>query len=166
MSAVANKYSAAGSALGYIAQIEYALLLMLRRLDDEPDLAVTIETLDDIVFEANSGASARELWQTKHHVTGSGSLGDSSTDIWKTVHNWLTEPTDSSVRVLMSTAIAPPGSAAEKLSERLGVRDPVAAEGILAAVAQAGGNRTNTEYYKAFLASAPALGCSCCQPSR
>lgn len=156
VSAAANKYSAAGSALGYLAQIEYALLLMLRRLDDEPDLRVSIETLDDIVFETGSGATARELWQTKHHVTDGGSLGDSSTDIWKTIHNWITESTDSLVRVLVSTTSAPPGSAAEKLCERPDLREPASAERILLDVARASGNKAHLGYYEAFLSYDPS----------
>jgi hypothetical protein len=35
---VANRFSAAGSALGYLAQVEYALLIALQRVDSEENL--------------------------------------------------------------------------------------------------------------------------------
>ena len=46
----ANPYSAAPSALEYLAQVEYALLLTLQRLDTELEFDISIETLDNIVF--------------------------------------------------------------------------------------------------------------------
>jgi hypothetical protein len=54
----ANRFSAAPSALGYLAQMEYALLIALRRLDVAVDFEVGVETLDDVVFHDASGDSA------------------------------------------------------------------------------------------------------------
>jgi hypothetical protein len=45
-----SRFSAAGSALGYFAQVDYALLAALERMDVEDDFALSLETLDDIVF--------------------------------------------------------------------------------------------------------------------
>jgi hypothetical protein len=70
-----NAYSAAPSALGYLAQVEYALLLVLRRLDVELEFDVSIETLDDIIF--HDGGDATELLQTKHRVDRTASLSNS-----------------------------------------------------------------------------------------
>src|SRR5687768_10989981 len=61
-----NLYSAAPSALGYLAQVEYALLLVLKRLDVEFEFDISIETLDDVVF--HDGDDAVELLQSKHRV--------------------------------------------------------------------------------------------------
>ena len=65
-SAPVSAFGAAGAALGYLAQVDYALLAALERLDDEDDFAVSIETLDDIVFHDADG-DPTEKWQTKAH---------------------------------------------------------------------------------------------------
>jgi hypothetical protein len=84
-----SPFDASQSALGYLHQCRYALLLALQR-DDEPNLCVSIEKLDDIAFHESpsSPAHAKELLQVKHHVQRTGGLGDSSPDIWKTLRVW------------------------------------------------------------------------------
>jgi hypothetical protein len=57
LSADSSRFGAAGSALGYLAQVDYALLAALERMDDEDDFALSLETLDDIVFH-HAGSSA------------------------------------------------------------------------------------------------------------
>jgi hypothetical protein len=74
-----NRFSAAGSALGYIVQVEYALLLALQKMDDDVSFRVSLETADDIAFEYEG--SPVELWQTKHHIHRQGSLGNASPDL-------------------------------------------------------------------------------------
>lgn len=71
-SADSNRVSAAGSALGYLAQVEYALLDALRRMDMEVELRLSIETVDDIALDI--GGQPRGLWQTKNQVDRRGSL--------------------------------------------------------------------------------------------
>jgi hypothetical protein len=44
-------FSAAPSALGYLFQVRYALVLLLRA--DEPETLISIEKLDDVAFEQN-----------------------------------------------------------------------------------------------------------------
>ncbi|MDB5057793.1 MAG: hypothetical protein JWO59_1265 [Chloroflexi bacterium] len=154
-----NKFSAAGPALGYIVQLEYALLLMLRRMDTEIELAVSLETAEDIVFEDPTSGTPLELWQTKHHATSAGSLGDASTDLWKTLHNWLEvvgseEPT---AHFLLSTNTAPPESAARLLCADFADRDPKRAEVLLEKVATAAGNAGHSKYYEAFLDAPKAV---------
>lgn len=46
----ASRFSAPGPALGYLAQVDYALWVMLERMNEEESFSVSIETLDDIVF--------------------------------------------------------------------------------------------------------------------
>lgn len=45
-------HSAASSALGYLYQVRYALLETLRRMRKGADFSLSIETLDDVVFES------------------------------------------------------------------------------------------------------------------
>lgn len=89
MSDSTSPFDASQSALGYLHQCRYALLLALQR-DDEPNLCISIEKLDDIAFHdsPSSVAHAKELLQVKHHVNRAGGLGDSSLDIWKTLRIW------------------------------------------------------------------------------
>jgi hypothetical protein len=143
-----NAYSAAPSALGYLAQVEYALLLVLRRLDVELEFEVSIETLDDIVF--HDGEDAAELLQTKHRVDRTASLTNSSTDVWKTLHNWIVDGPSNASLTLLTNATAPAGSAMSYLhggSDRSLVQ---AATGLVA-VARTSENEAHQPYYQAFL---------------
>lgn len=81
-----GQHSAAASVLGYLYQVRYALLESLRRLRKEQEFIVTIETLDDVVFEQDGAAP--ELLQTKHHLNKAADLTDSSPDLWKTLRIW------------------------------------------------------------------------------
>ena len=45
-----NKFSAAASALGYLYQVRYALFEALRRLRNDLEFSVSLETIDDVVF--------------------------------------------------------------------------------------------------------------------
>jgi hypothetical protein len=144
-----NRFSAAGSALGYLAQVEYALLIALQRMDNEDSLRLSLETLDDITFEGD--ALPRELWQTKHHVDRQGSLGDASPDLWKTLHNWIETSDDRSACFLFTTATASPGTAGRLLIPGRSNEDVTAARERLDAVARAGGNLASANYYAKYL---------------
>jgi len=74
----ANRFSAAGPTLGYLAQVDYALLAALRRLDLQDDFSLSIETLDDIVFHHAETDSATEKWQSKHSIDEHRALTDGS----------------------------------------------------------------------------------------
>jgi hypothetical protein len=89
MSGRATSSDATPSALGYLYQCRYALLLALQR-DDDSDLRVAIEKLDDVAFlrDSDDGATPVELLQLKHHISRKGGLTDKSSDIWKTVRIW------------------------------------------------------------------------------
>jgi hypothetical protein len=147
----ANKFSAAGSALGYLAQIEYGLLLTLKRMDESVSLRVSLETADDIVFEHTGGVDARELWQSKHHLERRGSLGDASPDVWKSFHNWIESSDDDCALVLFSTVAAPADSAASLLGRNRTNEDVREAQQRLETVATAGGNEQHATYYQRFL---------------
>jgi len=150
-----TQFSAAGSVLGYLYQCRIALLWTLRRArsQGQAEFTVVIEGLDDVSFE--SDASVTELLQTKHHVSRRGNLTDTSEDLWKTLRVWCDGwargivPHDSAF-YLITTAVAPAGSAAHYLrpSEE---RCPEAALERLRAVARLRGNRSNSSAYDTLL---------------
>jgi hypothetical protein len=152
-SPVASRFSAAGPALGYLAQVDYALLAMLGRMDDEDSFSTSIETLDDIVFHHADTDNATEKWQSKHSIDASRSLSDASADLWKTIHNWIVEPGGNGGRlVLLSTAQA--GTNASRL--RAGKdRDVDSALVGLERTARESKSETSKPYYDAFLALSP-----------
>lgn len=144
-----SAFGAAGPALGYLAQIDYALLAALERMDEEDDFAVSIETLDDIVFHDATTDDATEKWQSKHTINTTRSLTDASTDLWKTLANWITEPGDPTTRLVL-LAVATAGPTAELLQVGTG-RDVDTAQERLERTARTSANSTNVAYYKAFL---------------
>jgi hypothetical protein len=145
----ASAFGAAGPALGYLAQVDYALLAALERMDEEDDFAVSIETLDDIVFHDAETDDATEKWQSKHTIHQTRSLSDASTDLWKTLANWIAEPGDATTRLVL-LAVAAAGPTAQLL--RVGAdRDTTKARERLELTARTSTSVTNAGYYKAFL---------------
>src|SRR3990172_986423 len=71
--------------LGYLYQVRVALLHALQRLRSET-FRVRFEVLDDVEFQSE-GAPA-DLLQMKHHLKRTSGLGDSSTDLWKSLAIW------------------------------------------------------------------------------
>lgn len=108
-------FSAAASALGYLFQFRYALLLLLERGEDAE---LRLECLDDIVIEDSAGTS---LHQLKLHQNGIGDLSDLSVDLWKTLRVWSTLAASGQIilpgtaLLLVTTASAPQHSAASLL---------------------------------------------------
>ncbi len=152
MSEGTNKYSAVDSTLGYLYQVRCALLWSLERLKVNPDFLVSIETLEDVAFETNSG-DAGELLQLKHHKGGTASLTDASPDIWRTLRIWFEEtdqtPTETNL-FLVTTGKAPPGSAASYLRNDDN-RDVDSALTRLTTTAQTSTNPKNEQGIAAFL---------------
>ena len=148
-----NPFSAVDASLGYLYQVRSALFWSLRRLKDEPDFLVSIETLDDVTFET-TGGNATDLLQTKHHLKGTASLTDASPDLWKTLRIWFEGHASGSIPptanlYLVTTGIAPDGSAASRL--RASSRDIVTAQQTLDATAASSTNQTNKSAYEAYL---------------
>lgn len=109
-----GRFSAAAPALGYLYQVRYALFDALRRLADGSQFSVSIETLDDVVFETEGEAT--DLLQTKHHVESRANLTDSSPDLWKSLRVWCEATTNDempevSSLILITTGTAPDGTA-------------------------------------------------------
>lgn len=149
----APNFSAVDATLGYLYQLRLALLLTLRRLKKEPEFFISIETLDDVTFEATGGEPA-DLLQTKHHRRGAGSLSDASTDLWKTLRVWFEGNISGNIPAmsnlyLVTTASAQAGSVASKL--RTSSRDILSAQQALIATARTSANRENAKAYQVFL---------------
>lgn len=142
-------FGAAGPALGYLAQVDYALFAALERMNDEDDFAISIETLDDIVFHDTDSDEATAKWQSKHTVDVTRSLSDTSTDLWKTLANWIAEPAAVTTRLVL-LAVASAGTTATRL--RVGAdRDVEDALRRLERTARTSTNNRNQGYYEAFL---------------
>lgn len=109
-------HDAAPSAIGYLHQIDWALLEMLTRGPDRPDQTMMLEQFDDVSW--HDGAGPTELLQLKHHIV-KGSLGDRSVDLWRSLRVWLDDSVmrdvDGPILCLVTTATAPPTSAASML---------------------------------------------------
>lgn len=148
-----GQYSAAPSALGYLYQVRYALLESLRRLRKGQQFVVSIETLDDVVFEQDG--KAPELLQTKHHVNNAADLTDSSPDLWETLRIWCegfasdSNP-DGTLYFLVTTAETADGHAAHYLRPGES-RNPEKAMERLNSTAYSSTSQTNTKAYHAYL---------------
>ena len=151
-----TQYSASASLVGYIYQCRLALLETLKRLKNDPDVAVTVETLDDVVFEKDG--TPTDIIQVKHHLSRTANLTDASVDLWKTMRIWIDlyksgMTKKGSVLCMMTTASAAQNSAAINL--RVENRHPEEAERKLIQTAQTSTNATNVEVYKTFLELKP-----------
>ncbi len=117
-STISSQFSAAPSMSGYLFQCRYALLESLNRIREEEEFSLTIETLDDVVFETDE--KALELIQTKHHINKAADLTDSSPDLWKTLRIWCEGLTSGNIPsgtifLLVTTSKAARGSVAAYL---------------------------------------------------
>lgn len=146
-----SQYSAAASLLGYIYQCRLALLEFLKRLQSDPNIAVSIESLDDVVFEKNGAPT--DIIQIKHHITRKANLTNASTDLWKTIRIWcgLFESgafNEGTILCLMTTETAAEGSAASLL--RVEGRNVTEAEILLLQASRTSSNNSNQEGYTKF----------------
>jgi len=123
-------------------------------MDSEDDFALSLETLDDIVFHDTETDDPTEKLQSKHTIDSSRTLSDASPDLWKTLHNWLVEPSSSNVRLVL-LAVADAGTAAARLCVR-DRRDVAAALQDLERTARTSTSTENAEYYRVFLSLDPA----------
>lgn len=151
-----TRYSASASLLGYIYQCRLALLEALKRLKSDPNIAVAIETLDDVVFEKDG--TPTDVIQVKHRISRKANLTNASSDLWKTIRIWVDLYKENvtkagSILCLMTTESAAQNSAAIHL--RIENRDIAEAEKILLQTAQTSTNDTNKEAYTKFIELTP-----------
>ena len=146
-----GRHSAASSTLGYFYQCRYALLAALCRLPEGDRISVSLETLDDVVFDTDG--SAVDVLQTKHHTNARANLADASPDLWKTLRIWIEGQADGTIPrdaqfFLITTAVCKDGTAAAYL--RPGVRNNVKALERLRATASTSISQANLPAYQAF----------------
>jgi hypothetical protein len=147
MAADLRDHGASASATGYLFQCRYALFAGLQAIADSPQLAISLETFDDVAFE--STGVPIQLIQTKHHVARHGSLTNDSVDLWKTLAIWaeLTgEDFETPFRTaftLLTTGVAPEGSAASFLKPS--ERDEQKADDLLRAAAVNSKNKQSSQ---------------------
>jgi hypothetical protein len=153
-----NTFSAADSALGYLYQVRIALLWSLRRARAGTDFVVSLETLDDVMFESlqATGPKPDELLQTKHHRKSEALLTDASGDLWKSLRVWFEGHANNTIPLgtalcLLTTGAAPKDSAAWFLRSD-DARDVEKALQKLETVTQISESEANAPAYKAFSA--------------
>ena len=149
---MSNPFDATASMLGYLFQCRLALVDALRRLRYQGSFTVSLETLEDVAFEAEG--QPKELLQTKHHVSRSASISDASPDLWKTIRVWAEGFTQNrwdsdTIHYLATTETANSSSLAYLLRQRS--RDEVKARERLDHVARTSENADNRVCYEAYL---------------
>lgn len=154
-----GEHNAAASAAGYLYQVRWALLNLLREGKTRPDQVLSLEMLDDVGWEDASG-TATELLQTKLHADAAASIGDMDPDIWKTLLIWLkradaTDPNGPDL-ALVTTATAKSGSAAFVLRPDQATRDEAVAVDLLSKAASASTNDKTKAGRERFLALSKA----------
>lgn len=152
-----DQFLAVDSALGYLYQVRCALLWSLQRLPTEPAFEASIETLDDVTFEANG--LPQELLQTKLHKNRRANLTNASSDLWKTLRIWIAalhagRATDTTVFYLVTTENAIEGTIAGSLGSVN--RNVELALQLLEQTAQTSTSQGNATAYAAYLGKSPA----------
>jgi hypothetical protein len=148
-----NLFNASSSALGYLYQCRYALLLLIQKSARNSALTLTIERFDDVAFDDKG--TPRELIQTKHHLGQTPNLTDASPDLWKTLRVWsdgvlrgIFYPEDV-LLTIVTTATASIGSIASLL--RHDDRDEATAVERLFQIANNSASVENRAAYRTFL---------------
>jgi hypothetical protein len=128
--------------------------MLLEKAQYDPLATIAVERLDDIA--TTSGTGEVDSVQAKQHQSDS-TLGNASTDIWKTLRVWMTSldtPDEPALFTLATTSAASPGSAAYLL--RPDSRDDAKALDLLIETAKTSKNVANAEIYKTFLSLVPS----------
>lgn len=146
-----SEHDASASALGYLHQVQFALLQLVAVGRRRPDHALRIEAVDDVSWHL--GEEPVEVIQLKHHLSSSAELTDFSPDLWRTVKVWLDNPSlmhvDGPDLLLVTTSAAATSSAAALLCES--DRDEDAALVKLDAAAAASENTATERARQAWL---------------
>jgi hypothetical protein len=148
-----SRYSATDSLIGYLYQCRFSLLESIKRLRHEVEFTISIETLDDVVFEENG--KPLELLQIKHKINRKADLSNSSSDLWKTIRIWSEgifsgEIERDTLFFIYTTGIAQNQSAAYYLKCEKNCRNIIKALKILNEVTKISKNTEQKKYYDAF----------------
>jgi hypothetical protein len=145
-----SPFSARHPLKGYLFQCKYALFESISKLGDGEFFDLSIETLDDVVFEKEG--KPKELLQIKHKIKESPDLTNASVALWKTIRIWchlIKSKTDLESKFILITAgIAPKGCAASYLKSEN--RDINKAINILTQTSHSSTNEDNKKAYEAF----------------
>lgn len=137
---------------GYLYQVRYALLFLLQKMEHDRDMAISLETRDDIEFHKDG--EARELLQLKHTTKIKAELSDRSTDLWKTLRIWsedIQANPESSVRyILVTSGTLSAGSIAEMLKSGKARAEEQACAELNAIVKSFKNADANADYYTAY----------------
>lgn len=147
-----SRYSAPAPLIGYLYQCRYALLESIKKIHTEVEFTVSIETLDDVIFDPK--AEPIESLQLKHNLVNRANLTNSSTEFWKTLRIWCEGISSGiiesdTVFFLVTTSIAPNNSAPSFLKCG-GKRNVPKALKILNKVTKESENKDHKKYYNAF----------------
>jgi hypothetical protein len=149
-----HTYNAAASILGYLYQVRVALLWALQQAKIG-EFTVSLETLDDVAFEANG--IPLSVIQTKHSIVKKANLTDTSADLWKTLRVWIVGnasgevPTDTSLFLITTSSITE-CTAAQALCAYAPTRNIPKACSRLAQAASSSSNDSLQDVFAAFLA--------------
>lgn len=148
-----NRYSAPAPLMGYLYQCRYALYESIRKIRTDVEFTVTIETLDDVIFDIKD--KPRESLQMKHNLINRANLTDYSTELWKTLRIWsegISSRTidPDTIFFLITTSISPNNTASSFLKCESVKRNIPKAVRILNEVTKKSKNKDHKEYYKAF----------------
>lgn len=149
---VTNIFSAEEPTLGYLYQIKYSLLLLIKSSDTE-NAQIAIEKLDDIELIKSDETL---LSQLKYHLNSVANLTDRSSDLWKTLRIWSTGIVDGSIDIestschLITTAPVSTDMIAKELTKPLIERDIDDICTKLTTIAAETTNATNKPGYDAF----------------
>jgi hypothetical protein len=152
-----STFSANASMLGYLYQVRVALLWALQQAKIG-EFTVSLETLDDVTFEANG--IPLSVLQTKHSIVKKANLTDTSADLWKTLRVWLVGnasgevPTDTSLFLITTSSITE-GTAAQALCAHAPTRNIPIACSRLKQAASTSSNEALQDVFQAFLALSP-----------
>lgn len=110
-------YDASASALGFLHQIRWSLLELLRYAKTDQTVRMSLEIFDDVAIEDEDGKPLKAI-QLKQHATPVN-LTDASADLWKTLRVWLDTPSlhdpDGPLLYLVTTGSVGADSAASFL---------------------------------------------------
>lgn len=153
LSGRSSPFDASASAAGYAMQFRYALLCAVERLQTgDLNWQISIEAGDDVEVIPRPGYT--HLYQLKLRAPGT-SITDGSRDLWKTLRIWAQEYTErafdlnSTQLFLVTTGIAPPGSAAHFLGVSRD-RDVESASKLLDTVVATSVSKENEKLYAAW----------------
>jgi hypothetical protein len=146
-----GSHTAAGPALGYLFQFQFALAEILPYALKAEDGAVSVEVVDDVAFHDLEG-NPKHAFQVNHSINNTQDLLDTSEKVWKTLAIWTEEWKKLDVderrsMTLVTTRTVRDGTGLAALAE--GSRDVDHALQMLIAVAEDPAGAKGTQNHRA-----------------